>query len=395
MTHRQRDGNSNALQTLAEDSRRVTALNERIRRGSSLNLNKSRITLPALRGDTIGSVDYVVTVSFGTPAVQQTVVFDTGSGVCWIQCQPCLGFCYNQTQPIFNPSKSSSYHNLSCTSKACSTLSAKSCSGGTCLYYVRYGDNSETVGFLATEKLKLAPTVVLKNFAFGCGERNEGLFSGFSGLLGLARSPISLLSQASRKLGEVFSYCLPGPRSPAGHLTIGDSNKKVLAAAAFTEMLSNPQEPSLYFLNLIGISVGGHPLKIATTVFKYGTIIDSGTVVTRLPPLAYSALRKTFRRTMLKYSMVGSVDLLDTCYDLKNVKNVSCPTVTLHYDGADVALEPSAVLLSVEESRFCLAFAANENDDDVGIIGNVQQRGMEIIYEVGAKRIGFAPGDCA
>ncbi|CAA6670808.1 unnamed protein product [Spirodela intermedia] len=363
------------------DSQRVSSLHERIRgapsSGNGAAAQEAReVTLPARNGDVVGSADYVVTVGFGTPKKDQTVIFDTGSSVSWIQCQPCVGSCYDQQEPIFDPSSSSSYRNISCSSDACRALPSNGCSGGTCLYSVHYGDSSATVGFLGTERLTLATGFVFPNFVFGCGERNEGLFTGIAGLIGLSRSPFSLPTQASQTLGSnVFAYCLPGPRRPAGKLTVGGSPS---AAAAYTPMLSNAREPTLYFLDLIGISVGGHPIPVAPTVFQSGTIIDSGTVITRLPPAAYSALRTAFRRAMAH-----------------SVKNILVPAITLHYDGANVPLEPTGVLLAVEEGQVCLAFAGNEEPSDVAIIGNIQQRGMEVIYDIGAKQIGFAAGTCS
>ncbi|MFS7968577.1 putative aspartic peptidase A1 family, aspartic peptidase domain superfamily, xylanase inhibitor [Helianthus anomalus] len=54
-------------------------------------------------------------------------------------------------------------------------------------------------------------------------------------------------------------------------------------------------------------------------VFKTsGMIIDSGTVITRLPPTAYSAPRDKFREGMSKYPLTNPLDIFDTCYDLSN-----------------------------------------------------------------------------
>ncbi|XP_078443604.1 aspartyl protease family protein At5g10770-like [Wolffia australiana] len=385
-------GKLSLSQRLTLESRRVSALQMQVKVGASFEALD--FAIPAVSGDAIGSADYVVTVSIGTPKKAQTVILDTGSSVSWFQCQPCLGYCYKQRQPIFNPSASSSYRNVSCETKTCRSLSAKACSGETCLYFVRYGDNSLTVGFLGTEVLTITPSFVFKSFIFGCGERNQGLFSGVAGLLGLGRGPVSLVSQVARRVGSVFSYCLPGQESSLGHLTIGNSNKVTLPKAVYTPMLTHSQETSLYYVNLTGISVAGHLIPMSPTTFKSGTIIDSGTVITRLPHPVYIALRRVFRNAMLKFTLADPVELFDTCYDLSKVKRVSCPAVVLHYEGANVSLDASGVLLAMKDSQFCLAFAANKDPNDVAIIGNVQQRGMEVIYDLGAKRVGFAPGRC-
>ena len=67
------------------------------------------MTIPDSSGAYLGTLEFVVTVGFGTPARKYAVVFDTGSDVSWIQCQPCSGHCYKQHDPIFDPTKSATY----------------------------------------------------------------------------------------------------------------------------------------------------------------------------------------------------------------------------------------------------------------------------------------------
>ncbi|KAF3948787.1 hypothetical protein CMV_025258 [Castanea mollissima] len=57
----------------------------------------------------------------GKPSKPFYMVLDTGSDVNWLQCQPCSD-CYQQSDPIFNPSDSVSYNPLSCASSQCSLL---------------------------------------------------------------------------------------------------------------------------------------------------------------------------------------------------------------------------------------------------------------------------------
>ncbi|GJR85743.1 aspartyl protease family protein-like protein [Tanacetum coccineum] len=188
----------------------------------------SKATLPAKSGITIGSSNYIVTVGLGTPKKDMSLIFDTGSDLTWTQCQPCVGSCYRQQEPIFAPSASTTYKNISCTSTECSGLTSATghrprCSSSTCVYAIQYGDRSFSVGFYATDKLTLTSKDVIGNFYFGCGQDNEGLFRGAAGLMGLGRDKLSLVSQAAKKYGKVFSYCLPSTASSTGYLTFGSS----------------------------------------------------------------------------------------------------------------------------------------------------------------------------
>ncbi|XP_028550760.1 aspartyl protease family protein At5g10770-like [Dendrobium catenatum] len=50
--------------------------------------------------------------------------------------------------------------------------------------------------------------------------------------------------------------------------------------------------PSFFFLNLTAILVGGERLTVPPTIFsRPGTILDSDTMFSHLPPTTYSALR--------------------------------------------------------------------------------------------------------
>ncbi|KAB1204779.1 Protein ASPARTIC PROTEASE IN GUARD CELL 1 [Morella rubra] len=364
-------------------------------------------------------------MGLGTPKRDLRLAFDTGSDLTWTQCEPCTISCYNQVDPIFDPSKSTSYSKTACTSPVCSQLTSATdgnievsgendwsiidvgqhvipksgnqprCSSTLdCVYIIRYGDGSFSVGDFSKDRLTITTEDVLDSFLFGCGQDNEGLFKGAAGLLGLGRNQISIVKQAAQKYGQFFSYCLPSTSSSTGHLTFG--NGGVSSSVKFTALQTLSQRQSFYGLDLIGLSVGGHQLSIPTSTFSTGTIIDSGTVITRLPPTAYSALRKAFREAMRGYPMTSSSSsLLDTCYDLSKNRTVKVPLVSFLFGGGlRVDLEPVGVLYVLRLSEVCLAFAGNSDASSIGVIGNTQQRTLEVVYDVAGGRIGFGPGGC-
>ncbi|GKA71536.1 aspartyl protease family protein-like protein [Tanacetum coccineum] len=125
-------------------------------------------------------------------------------------------------------------------------------------------------------------------------------------------------------------------------------------------------------------------------------IIDSGTVITRLPPTAYSALSKEFRAQMTKYPLTKALSILDTCYDFSNYTTLTIPKISMLWAGntkLDIAAE--GVFYANGASQVCLAFAANGDDSDIGILGNVQQKTIQVVYDVNAGKVGFASGGCA
>ncbi|KAG5563113.1 hypothetical protein RHGRI_005757 [Rhododendron griersonianum] len=388
--------------TLAEimthDQARVDSLQHRLRVKSDRNsLDDSKATLPAKPGRSIGSGNYIVTLGLGTPKKDLTLIFDTGSDVTWIQCQPCIS-CYQQQEPIFNPSGSQTYKNLSCTTPQCSQLDISDCTIATktCHYSVLYGDGSFTIGHYANETLTLTPSDVFPGFAFGCGLNNTGLFTGAAGLLGLGRGPPSLVTQTASKYGSYFSYCLPTLSSSSGTLVFGkDGGTTNSASIKYTPLLSNGR--SYYFIEVTGIKVAGELLPISQSVFSSsGTIIDSGTVITRLQPTAYDALRTRFRQLMMNYTMTQGVSLFDTCYDFNGRDTVEVPTISFLFAGdIEVPIALEGILYNVGPSRSCLAFAGNRDASYAGIFGNVQQQTLDVVYDVAGGKLGFGIGGCA
>lgn len=242
----------------------------------------------------------------------------------------------------------------------------------------------------------MTSTEAFDNFFFGCGQNNRGLFGGAAGLLGLGRDKLSVVQQTASKYGKYFSYCLPSSSSSTGHLTFGKGSR-VSSSVKFTPLATISQGDSFYGINIEGISVAGTKLSISRSIFSNAPgIIDSGTVITRLPPTAYSALSSAFKKLMTKYPAAPALSILDTCYDFSKYKSVAIPKVSFYFSsGTNVDLEPSGILYAASASQVCLAFAGNGDDTDVLIYGNVQQQSFEVVYDVAGMKLGFGPKGCA
>ncbi|KAI4296104.1 hypothetical protein L6164_036091 [Bauhinia variegata] len=405
---------------LAKDEERVRAIQSRLENnvdksseGTSVfpkALGGARPTkVPVKSGLPIGTLNYFVKIGLGTPPKYFSLVIDSGSSLNWLQCQPCKVSCHQQVDPLFDPSASKTYKRFSCSSPQCSsvkgaTLNDPLCetSSNTCVYRATYGDRSISEGYLSQDVLTLNPSETLANFIYGCGQNNVGLFGRSAGFLGLANNELSLLAQLSTKYGNAFSYCLPTSFSsnPAnsgkflGFLSIGSS---LLATSSykFTPTLKNPANPDLYFLDLTALTVAGKPLGVAASSYKMPTIIDSGTVITRLPPSVYAALKGAFVNILSKrYKQVPAISLFDACF-AGNVKNaLGVPEIQLIFGGgADLTLRaPNTLLYLEEDGATCLAFAATSGN--IAIIGNYQQQTFTVAYDVSNSKIGFAAGGC-
>ncbi|GLJ18896.1 hypothetical protein SUGI_0337630 [Cryptomeria japonica] len=80
------------------------------------------LAAPVNRGNNVA--EFLVSMGIRTPPQKMVAIVDTGSDLIWKQCQPCKN-CYDQTDPIFDPSKSSTYAKLPCNSSLCSSLPRK------------------------------------------------------------------------------------------------------------------------------------------------------------------------------------------------------------------------------------------------------------------------------
>ncbi|XP_043698970.1 aspartyl protease family protein At5g10770-like [Telopea speciosissima] len=400
---KQKAKNHTPTQILLQDQSRVEMIKSRLTNASKGDqVQGSKATIPLHSGHSLGTGNYIVTVGIGSPQKDFSLVFDTGSDLTWIQCQPCVGSCYTQQEPIFNPSKSSSYSNITCKAKECSSLKsapfiATGCtSSTTCLYAIQYRDQSYSVGYFASETLTIKSSDVFHKFMFGCGENNDGLFGRTAGLLGLGRYNISMISQTYKKYGGLFSYCIPSTSSSTGYLAFGHKGNTISSEVKFTPLLVNSKYPSFYFLDLIGISVGRDKLPINESVFATsGTLIDSGTVITRLQPSAYSALRSSFRQSMSSYPMADALSILDTCYNFTGYDTITIPKIALNFRGGiAVDIDGTGIMYVRTIDQVCLAFAGNSDAGNIAILGNSQQKRLDLIYDIAKNRLGFGPGGC-
>nr|GLL43684.1 aspartyl protease family protein At5g10770-like [Ipomoea trifida] len=404
-----RGGDSPSMrEILLRDESRVESIQVRHRSFSlaTNNMGESEtVDLPAVNQSPSGVGNYIVTVGLGTPAQDVELEFDTGSDLTWTQCQPCgAAECYNQRLPIFDPDASTTYSYVPCDSQACADLEASTgypvdqCDeeededSTECSYTTSYLDGSFSTGELATDTLTLTSTNVVDGFIFGCGEDNDFTYgSDNGGIMGLGTAPLSIVSQTSQRFGNYFSYCLPTPTGSDGHLTFG-KNKKNTNNLNYTPFLPS----SGYSIEVLAISVNGHQLSISPAVFQNpGTVIDSGTVITRLPTPAYNALRDAFKQHMTMYPEVQRDSILDTCYDFTNYPNPTIPEISFTFGGdVEVELDPRGVMapLDYDRSAVCLAFA---NSTDGGIFGNYQQQTFEVVYDVAGGQLGFASGGCS
>ncbi|KAL6861620.1 hypothetical protein ACP4OV_017320 [Aristida adscensionis] len=320
--------------------------------------------------------------------VVQTVVLDTASDVPWVQCVPCA----IEPCPTYDPTRSSTYAAVPCNATACRRLGpyGNGCVNGQCQYRIVYPDGSSTSGTYSSDVLAIDDGDAVAAFRFGCSQAEQGSFDPqTSGIMALGRGGASLVSQTAASYGAAFSYCLPPADDIKGFFVLGAPPEAAYRFAR-TPMLRDRRAPTMYRVLLRAITVAGRPLNVPPEVFAAGSVLDSRTIVTRLPLTAYQALRAAFRGRMAGYRRAEPREELDTCYDLAGVRRVRLPRIALVFDpNVVVELDPSGVLLDG-----CLAFTYNANDTVQGILGNTQQKTIEVLHDIGGAAVGFRRAAC-
>lgn len=388
---------------LTRDSARVDSLTTKLK--LSLNnlkktdlhpvqteLQQEDLSTPVSSGSGSGSGEYFSRLGIGQPPKPYYMVLDTGSDVNWIQCKPCTE-CYQQTDPIYDPTSSSTYQPMTCEAEQCQSLELSGCRDGKCQYQVSYGDGSFTVGEYSTETVSFGNSGSVNRVAIGCGHDNEGLFVGAAGLLGLGGGSQSLISQIK---ASSFSYCLVDRDS--GKSSTLEFNSVQPSDSVLAPMLKNQRVNTFYYVQLTGISVGGQMVSVPAAAGdgsgSGGIIVDSGTAITRLQSQLYNSVRDEFKRMTQNLRSADNYALFDTCYDLSNLQSVRVPTVAFHFGENKVwSLPAKNYLIAVDSAgKFCFAFAPTSSS--LSIIGNVQQQGTRVTFNLANNLVGFSNDKC-
>ncbi|KAF8656619.1 hypothetical protein HU200_060584 [Digitaria exilis] len=311
-----------------------------------------------LRLDASGAA-YDMSFSIGTPPQKLSALADTGSDLIWTKCGACHQ-CTPYGSPSYYPNKSSSFSKLPCTSNLCVALANEAptaCSGaggvaGKCDYVYFYG-----------------------GIGFGCTTMSEGGYgTAGSGLVGLGRGPISLVSQLN---AGAFSYCLTTKFSKSSPLLFG-----AFAGLSGAGVQSMPLLPSsiFYVVNVKKITIGS---KTTAGTGTAGVVFDSGTTVTFLAEPAYTAALKAVRRET-KLPKTAGIAGFDACFRKKRGGGFGDVG-----DSWKTAI-PS-MFGEVEDGMVCWIV---QESPSLSIIGNIMQMSFHIRYGVDEEVLSFQPANC-
>jgi hypothetical protein len=183
----------------------------------------------------------------------------------------------------------------------------------------------------------------------------------------------------------------------------------------YTPLLHNPRHPYFYSVALEAVSVGATRIAARPELGRVdragngGMVVDSGTTFTMLPGETHARVAEAFARAMAAAGFARSERAeaqtgLAPCYRYAATDR-GVPPLALHFRGnATVALPWRNYFMGFESEGGggggggvgCLMLMNGGDGDDgpAGTLGNFQQQGFEVVYDVDAGRVGFARRRC-
>uniref|UniRef100_A0A0D9V898 Peptidase A1 domain-containing protein n=1 Tax=Leersia perrieri TaxID=77586 RepID=A0A0D9V898_9ORYZ len=362
----------------------------------------SSIQAPATNGGM-----YVYSYSIGTPTQHVTGALDISSDLVWTACDvPTL-----QGATPFFPILSTSADLVPCADTTCQQFVQQTCGSGAgdsvvgvdvdvsrCRYTYMYGGGREnTTGYLATETFTFDATSRVDRVVFGCGMDNTGDFGGASGVIGLGRGNLSLVSQLG---ADRFSYHFAPDDSSSSaaadsFILFGDDATPQTSRNFSARLLSSDAYPSLYYVDLAGVQVDGKDLAVPHGTFDLrkdgsgGVVLSITMLVTLLDEAAYKPLRQAMASKIGLRAVDGSALGLDLCYNSQSLATAKVPSMALVFaGGAVMELEMRNYYMEVTTGLSCLTIMPSPAGDG-SILGSLIQVGTHMIYDIKGSKLVF------
>uniref|UniRef100_I1PYH4 Peptidase A1 domain-containing protein n=1 Tax=Oryza glaberrima TaxID=4538 RepID=I1PYH4_ORYGL len=359
------------------------------------------------------------------------VTMDTGSSLSWVQCRPCTIKCHVQPAkvgPIFDPSNSSTFRHVGCSTSICSYLGrtlriqSKGCMEreDICLYTMSYGGGwAYSVGKVVTDRLVLGggettrTTLSLANFVFGCSMDTQYSTHKEAGIFGLGTSNYSFEQIAPLLSYKAFSYCLPSDEAHQGYLSIGPDS----SGGVPTSMFPGTPRP-VYSIGMTGLTVTVNG-EVRSLVSGSGSspspsslmVVDSGAKLTLLLASTFGQLEDAIIPAMesLGYSLNTAAGQNQLCFltesDRQNYLQRKPPPPSnwsalpvFHISftlGLTLTLPPKNAFYLDDILGLCSSFARDDYlESGYQILGNLVTKSYGITYDIPRKQFRFRTGEC-
>ncbi|KAJ1702730.1 hypothetical protein LUZ63_002509 [Rhynchospora breviuscula] len=336
---------------------------------------------------------YMVKLHIGSGRVPQYLLFDTAFDLPWVQCHPC-NQCYPQKEPFYWPNASKTYRPLSCNHIWCMF---SPCKEAICQFYGSYKDASFLRGNMAAEffegiEIVFGCTRAVSNYSFG------GIKLPISGVFGMNKAPIAFPWQSYKYTQRRFSHCfVPEFTKTTSYLRFGNDS---ITKPNYQTTKIIDSYLYWYFVQLNDVSVNNQRLNLPPGTFHNnldgsgGCFFDSGSTLTYMIPKAYKIVEEAFIKYFsvqgLKPTSLGGPKT-QLCYKTGGTFS-HWPTMTLHFEGADLLLEPLNLFYHKGDNEFCLVISTVTS---FTLIGTSMQQDVNFVYDLNQNLLSFGRETCA
>lgn len=350
----------------------------------------SSLTLPVTKDD--ATLQYLTTLSYGTPGEAAKFVLDLGGSLLWVDCA-------SRSTP------SSSLNPIFLRSIRCLTAKTPEIETQAWLYSLGSPDQDQACQIPAENSitgkrvsegdlvedlvhpshqllLTCAPTLLL-----------NGLAAGAKGMLGLDRSRTSFSSQLFHSLGtqRKITFCL-SPSS--GLLQFGNVAHHSLRSLTFTPLLAN-QDQTYPSINVNSLKIGGKKVSFSGGGAQLSTVVP----YTTLQSSIYENFSSAYLKAALSLNMtqVAPVAPFGLCFGSGGVGSSEVgPSVPV----IDLVLQSEMVkwsiygrnsMVRVNHDVMCLGFVdGGQNPRNPIVIGGYQLEDVLVQFDFDTSMLGFS-----
>ena len=329
------------------------------------------------------------------------LIVDTGSALTAMPCSSCAHCGFHKAGAKFNPALSSTSKELKCASPP-SGMHCSNCANGDCGYSVSYTEGSSIRGRMVEDDVFFSSESgrAKVRASFGCQTYETGLFNKqvADGIIGFSRSRSygpTLIDQIHSQLGapDVFSLCLS---DTTGAMVLGG---RLDGGAAEPQWVRTSPGAASYEVAVEQFLVDGAAAPGSSSQYR-GTIVDSGTTFTYLPPSAYAKAKERWRSPpggcpwgeCSKRAAKGEYPD-DYCYTMTEEEMAKFAEYAFVFaGGVKLRLPPSQYGYELRDGVRCMGIFNNEHSG--AVIGGATIRDHEVIFDREQHRVAFVPSDC-
>lgn len=346
---------------------------------------------------------YYTHIWLGSSQQRASVILDTGSSLTALPCVGC-STCGSHSNPPYDPALSNSSSPVLCSDALCPTLDAMVCVRDRCGYSQHYSENSALTGHYVRDKLWFSSGSVWNaaeswggiSYDFGCHESETNLFrtqsaDGIMGLSGRGKTLIKALVAGGVISANVLALCMA---KQGGVLSVGGyDSKHHLNPPTWTSLV---QISGHYCVQLTSVSVGNVSVgSVSEYTSGHGCVLDSGTTYTYLPSGSFHGVVDQIRQACADCVVADNVPTEEhTCFTIPSgaSPDLVFPSLTLQMERmTTLPVSPSRYLTQYRR-LYCISIY--DNGPTGSVIGANFLQTNDMIIDLDAKKVGFAPSTC-